>query len=97
MTARMIREDFLMQSAYNAVDTYCPPDKAHLMLKTILLFHEHAQEMVGSGTSVAEIRTSPLIYKISRMKDIPYESAEKQIKALGDEIETGLVTQKGGE
>lgn len=96
MTARMIREDFLMQSAYNAVDTYCPPDKAHLMLKTILQFHNHAQNMVSSGTSVAELRSSPLIYKISRMKDIPYESAEQQIKALWDEMETSLVTQKGG-
>ena len=96
MTARMIREDFLMQSAYNPVDTYCPPERAHLMLRTILLFHDHAQEMVDSGTTVAEIRTSPLIYKISRMKDIPHESSEQQIKELWREMETDLVSQKGG-
>jgi V/A-type H+-transporting ATPase subunit A len=96
MTARMIREDFLMQSAYNPVDTYCPPERAHLMLKTILQFHEHAQEMVDTGTTVSDIRTSPLIYKISRMKDIPHESSEQQIKELWREMETDLVSQKGG-
>ena len=96
MTARMIREDFLMQSAYNPVDTYCPPERAHLMLKTILQFHDLAQDLVNSGTSVAEVRKSPLIYKISRMKDIPHESSEKQIKELWKEIETDLVAEKGG-
>jgi V/A-type H+-transporting ATPase subunit A len=96
MTARMIREDFLMQSAYNPVDTYCPPERAHLMLKTILQFHDHAQYLVNSGTSVADIRSSPLIYKISRMKDIPHESSEQQIKGLWKDIETELVAEKGG-
>jgi hypothetical protein len=37
-----------------------------------------------------------LIYKISRMKDIPHESSEQQIKELWREMETDLVSQKGG-
>jgi V/A-type H+-transporting ATPase subunit A len=94
LTARMIREDFLQQSAYNEVDTYCTPVKAGLMLKTIMRFHELAQEMLNSGTPVDTIRSSPMVYRISRMKDIPNETFEQSAKELWSEMEKSLVTGK---
>jgi V/A-type H+-transporting ATPase subunit A len=94
LVARMIREDFLMQGAYHEIDTYCLPQRAHSMLATILKFHELAGEMSEEGTSVAEIRSSPLIYKISRMKDIPHEEFDERIKQLWDEMEASLVSPK---
>jgi len=94
LVARMIREDFLMQGAYHEIDTYCPPQRAHSMLATILKFYELAGEMSEEGTSVAEIRSSPLIYKISRMKDIPHEEFDERIKQLWDEMEASLVPHK---
>ena len=94
LTARMIREDFLQQSAYNEVDTYCAPVKAGLMLKTIMRFHELAQEMLNSGTPIDTIRSSPMVYRISRMKDIPNETFEQSAKELWSEMEKSLVTGK---
>ena len=94
LTARMIREDFLQQSAYNEVDTYCAPVKAGLMLKTIMRFHELAQEMLSSGTPIDTIRSSPMVYRISRMKDIPNETFEQSAKELWSEMEKSLVTGK---
>ncbi|MEM2921463.1 MAG: V-type ATP synthase subunit A, partial [Candidatus Bathyarchaeia archaeon] len=73
LIARMIREDFLQQSAYHEVDTYCVPKKAGLMLKTIIRFYELAQDMLNSGAGIESIRSSPIVYRISRMKDIPNE------------------------
>ncbi len=35
-SARMIREDFLQQSAFHEVDTYCSGKKQYEMLKTYL-------------------------------------------------------------
>ena len=95
LIARMIREDFLQQSAYHEVDTYCVPAKAGLMLKTIIKFYELAQEMLNSGVSIESIRSSPIVYKISRMKDVPNEAFEQRTKELWSEMEQNLVTRKG--
>ena len=94
--ARMIREDFLMQSAYHEIDTYCMPGRAHLMLKTIMRFHQLAQEMLDSGVTASEIHSSPTVYRISRMKDIPNEVFEQRIEDLLSQMETSLVASKGG-
>jgi V/A-type H+-transporting ATPase subunit A len=94
LAARMIREDFLQQSAYNEVDTYCAPAKAGLMLKTIMRFYELAQEMLSSGAGMESIRSSPMVYRISRMKDIPNEAFEEKVKELWSEMEQSLVTSK---
>jgi len=96
LVSRMIREDFLMQSAYHEVDTYCPPARSDLMMSTIIKFYELAQEMLNSGTSVAEIRSSPIVYRISRIKDIPHDEFEPRIKELWEEMEVSLVGRKGG-
>jgi V/A-type H+-transporting ATPase subunit A len=96
LTARMIREDFLQQSAYNEVDTYCAPVKAGLMVKTIMRFHELAEEMLNSGTPIDTIRSSPMVYRISRMKDIPNETFEQSAKELWSDLEKSLVTGKRG-
>ncbi|MBN2186109.1 MAG: V-type ATP synthase subunit A [Dehalococcoidia bacterium] len=95
LIARMIREDFLQQSAYHEVDTYCVPAKAGLMLKTIIKFYELAREMLNSGVSIESIRSSPVVYKISRMKDISNEAFEQRTKELWSEMEQDLVTRKG--
>ena len=94
LTARMIREDFLQQSAYNEVDTYCTPEKAGLMLKTIAKFYDLAQEMLSSGAGYEAIRTSPMVYRISRMKDITNEDFEQRSKELWAEMEESLVARK---
>jgi V/A-type H+-transporting ATPase subunit A len=94
LVTRMIREDFLMQSAYHEIDTYCQPARAHLMLKTIIKFYELALEMLGSGTSVAEIRSSPIVPRISRMKDIPHDVVEQRLKELWAEMEISLEARK---
>ncbi|MFC1992008.1 V-type ATP synthase subunit A, partial [Chloroflexota bacterium] len=95
LVARMIREDFLMQSAYHDIDTYCLPSRAQLMLKTIIKFYELAQRMSEAGVPVADIRTSPVVYRISRMKDIPNDVFEDRIRELWSEMEINLVAEKG--
>ncbi len=94
LISRMIREDFLQQSAYNEVDTYCTPAKAGLMLKTIMKFYELAQEMLNSGAGIESVRSSPMVYRISRMKDIPNDVFEQRIKELWSEMEQNLVAGK---
>jgi len=94
LVARMIREDFLQQSAYHEVDTYCAPVKAGLMLKTIMKFYGLAQEMLSSRAGIDSIRSSPMVYRISRMKDIPNEVFEERVKELWSEMEQSLTAGK---
>lgn len=96
LVARMIREDFLQQSAYHEVDTYCMPVKAGLMLKTIIRFYELSQEMLNSGAGIDAIRSSPVVRKISRMKEIPHDTFEQRTKELRLEMEQNLIGHKGG-
>jgi V/A-type H+/Na+-transporting ATPase subunit A len=94
--ARMIREDFLAQSAYHEIDTYCLPARAHRMLKTIVRYYELARESLNAGTDVNELRASPIITRISRLKDIPNEEFEDRVKELVSDMESNLVSGNGG-
>ncbi|MFY9399145.1 MAG: V-type ATP synthase subunit A [Desulfomonilia bacterium] len=73
LIARMIREDFLQQSAYHPVDTYSPPERSHQMLSTIMRFADYARELSESGVPVSEIGSSKIRQRISRMKDVPHD------------------------
>src|SRR5207247_6605111 len=42
-SARMIKEDFLMQHAYNPADTYCDKINIDLIIKLILDYHKIMQ------------------------------------------------------
>jgi hypothetical protein len=50
--------------------------------------------MLNSGTGIESIRSSPMVYRISRMKDLPNEAFEKKVKELWSEMEKNLVTGK---
>jgi V/A-type H+-transporting ATPase subunit A len=80
---RMIREDFLQQSAYDKIDSFCPLEKQYWMLKVILTFYDRTSEAMGKGISLNKIMKLPLKAEIGRMK----ERAEvESIKSIIDEI-----------
>ena len=94
LVARMIREDFLQQSAYSEADTYCSPAKAGLMLKTIRKVHDRAKDMLTSGVEYETVRASPIVYRISRMKEITNEEFTDKCKELWAEMDESLVARK---
>ncbi|MBN2179049.1 MAG: V-type ATP synthase subunit A [Deltaproteobacteria bacterium] len=96
LVARMIREDFLMQSAYHPVDTYSSPERSHMMLSTIIKFYDLAKELSESGMLVSEISALKHVQRISRMKDVPHEEFEKYVKDLRADMEKMTIEQEGG-
>jgi V/A-type H+-transporting ATPase subunit A len=96
LVARMIREDFLMQSAYHPVDTYSPPERSHKMLSAIIRFYDVAKEMAESGMLVSEIAQSKLVPRISRMKDIPHDQIDDYVNSLRTDMDKGLAAEEGG-
>ena len=94
LVSRMIREDFLQQSAYSDADTYCSPAKAGFMLKTILKFHDMSKDMLTSGVEFDTVRSSPIVYRISRMKEIINEEFTDKCKELWADMDEALVARK---
>ncbi len=80
--ARMLREDFLMQSAYHDIDRYCPVDKTYWMLTAIIDFYHHTQRALENGIDLKRITDLPVVAEIARMKEIPVDKAVKAIQEL---------------
>ncbi|WP_430612867.1 V-type ATP synthase subunit A [Enterococcus sp. DIV0876] len=95
---KSIREDFLQQNAFDAVDTFSSREKQYQMLATILFYHQQAEEALNLGAYLTEVHegTEVLRDKLARMKYLP-ESNLGQIKALQEEITTTIkdILQKG--
>ncbi len=85
--ARMLREDYLQQSAYDDVDTYSSIQKQYRMLRAILAFGDGEQEAIGKGATVAQLQKLPVRTKLSRMKWIPEADLKNQFDQL--ELEMG--------
>ena len=66
---RMIREDFLQQSAYSDTDSFCPIEKQYLMLRVIMTYYEQVNLAMNRGISLRQIQALPLRAAIGRMKD----------------------------
>jgi V/A-type H+-transporting ATPase subunit A len=67
--ARLIKEDFLQQSAFDSIDTYSPAEKQVLMLQIILKFIERMREtVVRHRIPVYRIMEIPVLEEIERMK-----------------------------
>lgn len=88
LVARMIREDFLQQNAMSEADTYCSPEKAGMMLKTILHFHRLASKLLDASVPFEELRKSSMVARIARMKEVTNDEFENKNKAMREEMES---------
>jgi V/A-type H+-transporting ATPase subunit A len=88
--ARMIREDFLQQSAFDPVDTYCPPEKQLGILEIILKFHAMASEAIKSGVPVSKIKSLPVVMEIAQLKRLPEREFLQKKKELESAIQESM-------
>jgi V/A-type H+/Na+-transporting ATPase subunit A len=66
--ARMIRELFLQQNAYDAVDTFCDMKKQYDMMKAIKLFADLAYSAQIAGVSPTQINTIKSKNELNQIK-----------------------------
>jgi V/A-type H+-transporting ATPase subunit A len=92
--ARMIREDYLMQSAYHPIDSYCPTEKAYHMLFVILKFYHQMRSLVEQGIPLTKILALPVKETIARMKIQPVEDFAKMAEEIGREVDQACVKLK---
>ena len=85
--ARMIKEDFLTQSAIHEIDTYSPIGKTYRMLRVIIGFTQKMAAAVKMGVQVRRILELSVLDNIARMKITPWDSYEEQIDAVEKKME----------
>ena len=97
--AKMIREDYLQQNAFDEVDTYTSFSKQVALLTNILTFDQESQKALELGVYFTEIMegTVDLRDRIARSKFI-HEDQLATIQALKEEIVETLhqIVAKGG-
>ncbi len=84
--ARMLREDFLQQLAHAEVDRYCSIGKAYWMLDAIMDFYHHTQAALDAKIPLERLTSLPVVSDIARMKEIPMDTAEKEIRTIMDRV-----------
>ncbi|MDK2917154.1 MAG: V/A-type H+/Na+-transporting ATPase subunit, partial [Euryarchaeota archaeon] len=91
--ARMIREIFLQQNAYDAVDTFCPMSKQYHMMKAIKRYADLARAAQAGGATPAQVigvKSKNELPQIKFIKDYEpeLEKIMKQMEAEFDAMRT---------
>uniref|UniRef100_A0A7C3EWG4 A-type ATP synthase subunit A n=1 Tax=Candidatus Methanomethylicus mesodigestus TaxID=1867258 RepID=A0A7C3EWG4_9CREN len=95
-TARLLREGFLQQNAYDPIDTYSSPEKQYKLLTSILAFHESANRAIAAGVPASKISSLPALAELAKLRmSVPSEKISiiddfmskllKEIDALTEE------------
>lgn len=85
--ARSIREDYLMQSAFDEVDTYSSLSKQLKMMQLIKLFYELGQRAIEHGVAIQKILELPVRERIAKAKFIPENQFEQSFQEINREIQ----------
>jgi len=93
--ARIIKEGFLQQSAFDLNDSYSPMPKQLKMMQAILHFFDRGRELLRTGMHVVELMEMKSVERLMRMKsEVPseepsrldeiYEQIDRESKELED-------------
>jgi len=80
--ARIIREDFLHQNAFDEIDTYTSLRKQYLMLQSIILLYKQGLDLIKQDEKVkiSDILTKDLRSRISKMRFIKEDNLDEFAK-----------------
>ena len=98
-TARMIREDFLQQNAFTAVDGYSSYDRQERLLAMILKYDRLCRDAIAKGAPTAALFQIGAREKIGRAKSVEVEEYKEAYAAMSSEMETEIaeIAAKGGD
>ena len=96
--ARLLREDYLAQDAFDDVDCYASSHKQERIIKLIFKFYEQIERAVNNGVNIEEYIKLPYVSRIGKAKfieeskvDFEYDDIEKALVK-----ETNTIIEKGG-
>ncbi|GMV99728.1 MAG: V-type ATP synthase alpha chain [Candidatus Hydrogenedentota bacterium] len=83
--AKMVREDFLHQNAFDERDSYTSLGKQLRLLKAILSFYDHARAALAEGVALGALLEAASLNDIAKAKLIPEESPQ-EFDALNQKV-----------
>ena len=89
-SARMIREDFLQQSAFHDIDTYCPEKKQYEMLRIMSKFSDLIQNAIEKNVNMDDIISIKSRESIARMGTVPNKDFEKRFGKVENDLENEI-------
>jgi V/A-type H+-transporting ATPase subunit A len=89
-TGRLLREDFLQQSAFDDVDAYCSLGKQFTMLRVIRAAHEVLEEAIGRGAAIEALADAPALREIARMRSWSEDETDQRAARLIERLRAGL-------
>jgi V/A-type H+-transporting ATPase subunit A len=101
-TARLVREAFLKQNAYDDIDAFSSPQKQARIMRLISIFNTRASRLVEKGLPVKKImdRLGDIIPEIIRSKATikndelqKYDELERKLNSAFDSLEKEVSSQ----
>jgi V/A-type H+-transporting ATPase subunit A len=90
LIAEMLREGFLVQSAFHDIDRYCMPDKQAALLEIFVDFYDEAAPLIRKGIPIEQIRDLDAMRELMRLKERegtePITNARITMKKEMDEL-----------
>ncbi|MDO4731302.1 MAG: V-type ATP synthase subunit A [Clostridia bacterium] len=94
--ARSIREDYLHQNAFDAVDTYTSLHKQYVMMSAILRFYDKSLETLKQNGDIEKISSLPVRESIGRLKYVKEENLTEAFAdcmgKLSEQLKTATLT-----
>ena len=85
---RMLREDYLRQSAFDEIDAFTSLKKQSIMISTMLHFAKSASDAITKGVPIEKIVKMAVKAEISRMKSLKEPEAETTGKKVREHIDS---------
>lgn len=84
--AKIIREDYLQQNAFDDIDTYSSTNKEHIMLEIIQLLYSTEEKMMDQGVTLDKIDNKDIKQLIARIR----YTKEDEVSSLSKDIENKI-------
>lgn len=96
--ARLLREDYLAQDAFDDVDCYASSHKQERILKMIFKFYEQIERATDSGVNVEEYIKLPYVSRIGKAKFVEESKVDEEFDDIEKSLltETDTIIEKGG-
>ena len=85
--ARMLREDYLQQNAFDETDTYTSLDKQTKMLDVILRWYAYALDVIAKGIKYEKIEFLDVNERIAKMKYVEEKEFKTTYKNILEHLE----------
>ena len=90
ITAEMIKNGFLQQSAFDDVDKYCNIDKQIVILDLIMQFYDRARAVIAKGAPLPQVTALSVREEIIRIKTTYSNEDVNKIQTVKDHLDSQM-------